>query len=188
VTGGGEVVLELDVTSTGTVRGVKTLRSTPPYTDLLNAAARMWRFTPAEMGIESPAAGQPRVRRLDSTVLVAAIFRPPALSGPTLGEAPRDVDAASSSTPMPVSTAPPLFPALARDGGVVLIETTVDSTGQPVQPHVLRSRPPFDEPALTALRQWRFRPARVDGMTVPTLAYVVMGFPQPVTVGVATPR
>jgi protein TonB len=188
VAGGGEVALELDVTSTGAVRAVRTLRSTPPYTDLLSGAVRMWRFTPAEVDVENAPAGQPRVRRLDSTVLVAAIFRAPALIGPTLGETARDAGVGLGSTPMLVSTVPPVFPALARDGGVVLLETAVDLSGRPVQPRVVRSSPPFDEPALMALRQWRFRPARVEGMTVQTLAYVIMGFPQPVTVGGPAPR
>jgi protein TonB len=188
VVGGGEAILEVDVTNSGAVRGVRTLRSTPPYTDLLSAAVRMWRFTPAEMDVENAAAGQPRVRRLDSTVLVAAIFRAPAMIGPTLGETPRDAGGALGSTPVPLSTAAPVFPALARDGGVVLIETAVNVSGQPVQPRVVRSSPPFDEPALTALRQWRFRPARVEGTTVQTLAYVIMGFPQPVTLGAPAAR
>src|SRR6476646_2318923 len=44
VVGGGEVMLEVDVTSAGAVRGVRTLRTTPPYTEAWIAATKTWRF------------------------------------------------------------------------------------------------------------------------------------------------
>jgi hypothetical protein len=40
VVSGGEVLLELDVTSAGAVRQARTLRTTPPYTAALIAATR----------------------------------------------------------------------------------------------------------------------------------------------------
>src|SRR4249920_1175426 len=54
VVGGGEVMLEVDVTSGGAVRGVRTLRTTPPYTDALIAATKTWRFSPAEIEVDPP--------------------------------------------------------------------------------------------------------------------------------------
>lgn len=45
--GGGEVVLELTVTASGAVSGVKRLRTTPPYTDFLADAVATWQSTPA---------------------------------------------------------------------------------------------------------------------------------------------
>jgi len=50
---------------------------------------------------------------------------------------------------------------------------------------VIRSAPPFDEPARDAARRWTFRPARVQGTSVVGLAYIVFAFRQPITV---TPR
>ena len=95
-------MLEVDVTIAGAVRGVRTLRTTPPSTEALVAAARAWRFAPAEIEVEPPPPpGQPRVKAVDSTVLVAAVFLAPALIGPTLGELPRDVGSESDSTPFP---------------------------------------------------------------------------------------
>src|SRR4029077_14072858 len=72
VVGGGEVMLELDVTSTGAVRNAKALRTTPPYTAALIAAARSWRFVPAEVENENPnpSPGEPRFKPVDSTVLL----------------------------------------------------------------------------------------------------------------------
>jgi TonB family protein len=184
VVGGGEVMLEVDVTIGGAVRGVRTLRTTPPYTDAMIAATKTWRFAPAEIEVEPPPpSGQPRFKAVDSTVLVAAVFLAPALIGPTLGELPRDVGSESDSTPFPFATAPPLFPPRARDAGVVMIETMIDTGGQPTANRILRSSAAFDEPALAALRQWRFRPARVAGSSTPTLAYVIVGFRQPALAG-----
>lgn len=181
VVGGGEVMIELDVTSAGAVRGAKALRTTPPYTAALIDATKTWRFTPAEVENENPtpAPGEPKWKAVDSTVLVAALFRAPALLGPTLGDVPRDIGAESDTTPYPYSTTMPLFPPRARDAGIVMIETTIDVRGELTNNRVIRSSPSFDEAALTALRQWRFRPARILGSTTPTLAYVILGFRQP---------
>jgi len=181
VVGGGEVIVELDVTSAGAVRGAKALRTTPPFTAALIDATKTWRFTPAEVENENPtpAPGEPKWKAIDSTVLVAAVFRAPALLGPTLGDVPRDIGTESDTTPFPFSTTTPQFPPRARDGGIVMIETTIDMRGEPTNNRVLRSSPSFDEAALTALRQWRFRPARILGSTTPTLAYVILGFAQP---------
>ena len=177
-------MLEVDVTIGGAVRGVRTLRTTPPYTDAMIAATKTWRFAPGEIEVEPPPpSGQPRFKAVDSTVLVAAVFLAPALIGPTLGELPRDVGSESDSTPFPFATAPPLFPPRARDAGVVMIETMIDTGGQPTANRILRSSAGFDEPALAALRQWRFRPARVAGSSTPTLAYVIVGFRQPALAG-----
>src|SRR4051812_34958902 len=54
VVGGGEVMLELEVTSMGAVRAARALRTTAPYTDLLIGATKTWQFSPAELEIEPP--------------------------------------------------------------------------------------------------------------------------------------
>ena len=183
VIGGGEVIVELDVTGAGAVRGVKLLRTTPPYGDALVAAAKAWRFTPAEVEKDPPPASpaESRWRTVDSTVLVVSIVRGPTfLPGPTLGDSPRDVGTAADSTPVPTTTAPANFPPLARQAGLVLIETTINVDGRPTGSRVLKSDPPFDQAALEALSGWRFRSARVAGSTTPVLAYVAFGFREPV--------
>ena len=167
---GGEVMLELTVGSDGAVRGVRALRVTAPYTDALASAVKTWRFAPAR--VEGA---------VESSVLVVGIFRAPTLNVPTLGDLPRDVGSESDQTPFPVATTVPLYPPLARMGGLVLIETEIDVNGRPHGSRVIQSSPPFYEPALGALQQWLFRPARIAGRSTPTMVYVVFGFPQPVT-------
>jgi TonB family protein len=182
--GGGEVLLEVGVDSDGAVTAVRTLRATPPFTDLLAEAVQAWRFVPAEREVPplEAAAPEPRPREpVDSKVLVAGMFRPPSISTPTIGEAPQDVGLASVDIPLPIATVMPPYPPLALDSGIVLVEVLVDTLGDVADVWVIRSAPPFDELAMEAVRLWKFQPARLDGMPVESLAYVVVAFRQPVT-------
>jgi TonB family protein len=125
---------------------------------------------------------------VESKVLVAGIFRAPSINTPTLGEPPADTGIIpSEETPLPVITATPPYPPLARDAGVVLIEVRVDPGGRVADARTIRSSPPFDEPALDAARQWTFRPARVRGSSVTALAYIVFGFRPPITITPVSP-
>lgn len=171
--GGGEVLLELSIGNDGRVTDVKPLRTTPPFTETLTRAVRDWRFRPAE-DARAPVA---------STVLVAGLFRPPALNMPTLGEAPKAGPLASEETAFPLTMAPPLFPPLANRGGVVVLEAHVDRGGRTDEIKVLRSASPFDDAARRAVADWIFRPARIRGGYVPSLVYVVLGFAAPVSMG-----
>src|SRR6478609_6563221 len=77
--GGGQVVVELAVTAAGSVSGATILRATPPFTDAVVGAVQGWRFDPAR-DTDDP---KEPLHDVASTVLVAAIFRPPTmLNGP----------------------------------------------------------------------------------------------------------
>jgi TonB family protein len=169
--GGGEVLVEVALGSTGTVDGIRPLRTTPPYAEMLLQALHDWRFSPA---VEQGA-------RAASHVLVAGEFRPPTIDTPTLGEAPRDVASPSDGIPFPTATVQPVYPPLARDSGVVLVEARIDAGGNVVAATAIRSRPPFDAPAIDALSHWKFTPARVRGTPVESVAYVFFAFRQPIT-------
>jgi len=182
IVGGGEVVVELEVDSAGRVASASTVRTTPPFGDLVADAVRSWQFDPAEeprIDPERPNAPPQRVA-VASNVLVAAIFRPPTILGPSLGEAPRDVAAASPDVAAPMSMAMPSFPPTALNPGLVLLEAMIDASGAVADAAILRSAPPFDAAALATLRQWRFRPARWRGAPAPTYVYVIVGFAVPI--------
>ena len=173
-----EVRLELIVGRDGHVRDVKTLRATVPFTDAVQTAVRGWTFTPAEE--RDPAAG-PTPVPVESKVLVVALFRPPALTGPTLGEPSSDVGAASPDVPAPSAVTMPLFPPNAVNDGVVLTELTVAADGRVASARTVRSAAGFDEAALDALRPTMFRPAQVRGQAAERFVYVVTAFRQPIT-------
>jgi TonB family protein len=181
VVGGGQVILEITVDPTGLVTAVAPLRITPPFADLIADAVRGWRFVPAEESAAPARPGElPSPNAVEAKVLVVAVFRPPALTAPTRGELPRDVAAASDEIPFPFTISMPPFPPAAAGSGVVLLEARVNGSGAVTEANVIRSAPPFDTTAQIAVRQWRFRPARVRGTPVSTLVYVIVGFPVPV--------
>ena len=66
--GGGVLILEVGVGRDGGVHGIKVTRSALPFADAVIATVKGWRFRPAGE------AAAP----VDSTLLVAAVFRPPA--------------------------------------------------------------------------------------------------------------
>jgi len=182
--GGGEVRLELDVSSEGSVTRATPLRTTPPFTDLVTAAVREWKFFPAREVVKDDAArsgGSIARAAVPSSVLVVALFRPPAMNGPTLGDAPQDLRSGSDGVPFPAATTMPLYPPTAFGGGVVLLEAHVSAIGSVEDIGVIASTPPFDEPARDTVRQWHFRPAKVQGIPVRSLVYVIAGFRAPVT-------
>jgi TonB family protein len=172
------VLVEAAVDRTGSVSGVTVLRTTPPFDEVVTTAVRGWRFSPGEVvqadGTRGPAA---------TRVLVAAILRPPTLlNGPTVGEPPRDVKAPSEQVPFPIAIAMPPFPPLAIAGGVVMLEVDVRPDGSVGKAVVVRSGPGFDGAAMDAIAQWRFTPPRLGGRIVPSVAYVVFAFSQPIIV------
>jgi outer membrane biosynthesis protein TonB len=184
VVGGGEVLLEATIDREGRVAALRPLRTTPPFADLLADTVRGWRFAPAEEFVPKEAG---RVDSgtswtiVESKVLVAGVFRAPTLNAPVLGELPRDVAPASDDVAAALATAEPPYPPGALNGGLVLLEAHIGPDGALGEIAVLESAPPFDEPARTALRGWKFRPARAHGIPVASFVYVLFGFPPPVS-------
>jgi len=64
----------------------------------------------------------------------------------------------------------PVYPYEAKNGdrnGEVVVEFTVDETGQVLNPRVVRSTDAvFESPTLRAVAKWRFEPGRKDGRVV----------------------
>ena len=166
----GEVLLSLSVSPTGSVGAVDVLRTTPPFTDVVAAAVRGWRFAPAVDDRRKPMA---------SRVLVGAMFTAPSLRVPTVGVPPKDVTPAATALPMPLTTPMPLFPPSARFGGTVMLETLVSPSGKVVAVTTIHSSPPFDEPAMESARGWLFRPPQGPGLPPNNYAYLIFAFRTP---------
>ncbi|WP_187170466.1 energy transducer TonB [Salidesulfovibrio onnuriiensis] len=78
---------------------------------------------------------------------------------------------AVDSLPVPVHQVSPGYPARARRkgvGGMVLLSCLVGADGRSRCIEVVRSEPEgvFEDRAVAALKQWRFRPAMRDGRAV----------------------
>ena len=167
----GQVLLEVSAGAAGQVERMTILRSTPPFTEALQKAVAGWRFEPAMAG-RVPSPGR---------ILVAAVFRPPALAeAPGAGEPPRDLAAPSDSIPFPTTIRSPRYPPRALGDGVVLVEAVVGGDGAVRAATILKSAPGFDDSAVQASLQWKFRAARRDGSPVFARALLVFAFRQPV--------
>ena len=72
--------------------------------------------------------------------------------------------------PVPVRIISPSFPNDLHDkgiSGVVMVNVLIDQQGNPQDLKVARSsNSEFEEPALEALRKWKFKPAERDGSAV----------------------
>jgi TonB family protein len=153
------------------------LRSTPPFTQMILEAIARWRFTPAQAVHPDGPSGP-----VESSVLVAAVYRPPILfNGPTVGELPKDVATGTANAAYPISVVAPPYPPRALTSSVVLFEVLVDETGRIRNARAIGSDPGFDNAARDALLQWQFRPSTYRGRPAPSTAYVVFGFSSPVS-------
>jgi TonB family protein len=73
----------------------------------------------------------------------------------------------------------PVYSELARRAGVsgmVILECTIDPTGHVTDARILSGHPLLNDSALTAVRQWRYTPTRLNGVTVPVLMTVTVRF------------
>ena len=119
---GGLTILELDVAASGIVTDTIVLDEAAPFTEVIQKAAVLWRFRPAE--IDGAA--------IQSKALVVGVFRPPMLMGAGLPK-PKSVRPASEGVPYPVATAMPEYPPNALYEGVAVVEVAIDTAGAVVE-------------------------------------------------------
>jgi hypothetical protein len=171
-------MVEALISRDGLVTRSVLLRSTPPYTQLVLDAIPHWRFLSAtalsSKGVQEPT---------ESSVLIAAVYRPPTfVNGPTIGESPKDFAAASPDAPYASALIAPSYPPKVANVlfAGVLFEVNLDDRGGITGALQVAADPGFETAARDALMQWRFRPATAAGRAVPSAAYVFFGFPAPV--------
>jgi TonB family protein len=182
VLGGGQVLLELRVDRSGRVADVRVLTSTPPFTELVKEAVSQWHFSPARE-VLGQSEGESDV---ESRVLVAGVFRPPTLyDSPSRGEPVENVAKPSEEVPFPTSMSMPAYPPRAHwhMSRSILVEADLGEEGELVASKVIRSSAGLDEVALDAIHRWSFRPAKRNGTPVPSVAYIIFGFREPVVSG-----
>lgn len=82
--------------------------------------------------------------------------------------------------PVPVRMIQPVFPSAmrrAQTGGLVTVSCLIDEKGDVQDLKVAKStNDAFTEPALDALRRWKFKPAQRDGAIVPTRVTIPITF------------
>ena len=70
------------------------------------------------------------------------------------------------SEPRPLFTVDPLIAPTVYQGGTVVLRVSVSPTGSVSDIEVLSSVPAITDPVVSAVRQWRFTPARLNEQPV----------------------
>ncbi|HEY3271570.1 MAG TPA: TonB family protein [Geothrix sp.] len=140
-----------------------------------NAAA------PTRADPEAPASGLPTVDR--SHDLPGAGPALPSAAGPASGPAGSSTGPVIHDFSMtgltPRHRVDPLYPDFARRAriqGTVVLMMIVNERGVPMQVRALDGHPALQEAALQAARQWRFEPARLDGLPVAASFRLTLNF------------
>ena len=97
---------------------------------------------------------------------------------------PAQADGATA--PVLTRSVEPIYPELARKAGVagvVSLDVTVGVDGTVTNARITKSIPLLDVAAITAVRQWTYSPAMLNGVAVPATVQVDVWMPPPVRVG-----
>ena len=82
--------------------------------------------------------------------------------------------------PVPIKTPPPHYPSsLKREGvsGLVAVVIVIDEKGSIMSSSIAKSsNPEFEKPALDAVKNWKFKPAKKDGNPVKVRVTVPLRF------------
>ena len=82
--------------------------------------------------------------------------------------------------PVPIKTPPPRYPdSLKHDGiaGVVAVVIVIDERGGIMDCTVSKStHPEFERPAIEAVKNWKFKPAKKDGVPVKVRVTIPLRF------------
>jgi protein TonB len=91
-------------------------------------------------------------------------------------------EAAFDVRPVPVKTPPPQFPSdMQRQGisGVVAVRVVIDETGAVSECSVSKSsHTEFEQAAVSAVKNWKFKPASKDGVAVKASVVIPIKFTQ----------
>jgi len=85
---------------------------------------------------------------------------------------------AAREMPTPVRTVSPVCPANLRGtAGLVMVKCAIDEQGNVIAADVIKSTDTgFEEPAVTALKKWKFKPANENGKAIAVSVTVPVKF------------
>jgi len=133
----GIVILELVIDTEGKVASVTVTRSVPPFDDAAVLAARQWEY---------------EVTRVDGQPV------PVRLSVPITFTMPVPRVSRQDGIPDLVQGVNPAFPAGREGPASVVVEVTLEATGQVTEMEIMSGENAFADALLEALKTWRFAP------------------------------
>jgi TonB family protein len=81
--------------------------------------------------------------------------------------------------PVLVSKVAPVYPVIAKEAGIagdVVIKTNLDKNGNVIHMEVVSGPSMLRQPALEALRRWKYKPSTLNGEPVPVTILVTLKF------------
>jgi len=161
------VILHCLVGEDGRVKDAKVIESEPNLHMAALTAAREWLFKPSYAHLE------PRA----TWTIVQVLFQPPP-SQPAESVLPRTGEYVHTEEfPKVITKVKPEYPTDLKDyDATVVVEALVSVDGRVVETRVVQSKPPFDEAAVAAVRQWKFRPAMSNGKPVAVWVVIPVKF------------
>jgi len=172
----GSVVLRAVIAKDGTVKNLTLITGPPMLVVSAIEAVQQWKYKPYLLN------GEPT--EVETTITVNYSFspdqeQPGATSLNDGSENPRRIGG-SISTPVPMYVVQPEYTQEAREAkvsGTVLVNLIVDGQGSPQNVHILRGLGDgLDEKAVEAVKQYKFKPAMLDGRPVPVKLNVEVNF------------
>ena len=103
---------------------------------------------------------------------------PPPPPPPPKKKAPVRVGGSIQSSKL-IRRVEPIYPDLAKRArvqGVVLLQVTVDETGNVSDLKIIRGHPLLNQAAVDAVKQWKYSPTLLNGEPVPVIATVTVNF------------
>jgi len=161
----GKVALQIVVGRSGAVEDAMVIRSNPPFDEEAVKAVRQWKYRPALQD------GKPV--KVYLTVVVE--FN---LNGRPAEQLPVYLTSGIKPPERTVFVQPE-YPEQARKDeveGKVILEIVVNSAGDVEGDRVLTPNSVFDDAALLAVRQWKYKPALKDGKPVKVYLTVIVEF------------
>jgi TonB family protein len=124
---------------------------------------------------------------LDAAAAAAGTSSLPGISGPNVASLPVPTMQAEGPVkiggnvkePKLISSIAPVYPLTARSSGVqgdVVIDTTIDKSGNVVRMHVVSGPAMLRPSALESLRRWKYEPSKLDGEPVEVQMQVTIKF------------
>jgi TonB family protein len=124
---------------------------------------------------------------LDAAAAAAGTSSMPGISGPNAASLPLPTVqpegpvkiGGNVKEPKLINSVAPVYPLTARSTGIqgdVVIDTTIDKSGNVVRMHVVSGPAMLRPPALESLRRWKYEPSKLDGEPVEVQMQVTIKF------------
>jgi TonB family protein len=170
----GLFVLDVSLDVDGAVQGIDALRDPGSMLGAAKTSVRQWKFRPASKE------GKPTPSRMT----VSFLYRPPnygnAAAVPPKQFSPVVPTEHDNYVPVGVlSFAYPAYPVSSVAWGSVVVQLTVDSSGEVKGVDFLHGTDVFNNFVSDALKQWRFQAATLNGKPITSKTVIAFAFQPP---------